>query len=92
METIPIRYGVNILEEDWLERPVPKSLAYDAAIAPRAGGRAAFEFEWINPRTGIAIRAVRLRMASSQNPVKLSGLSIVRKRMAPEPKPIHLTR
>jgi dihydroorotase/N-acyl-D-amino-acid deacylase len=92
VETIPIRYGVNILEEDWLERPVPKSLAYDAAIAPRAGGRAAFEFEWINPRTGIAIRAVRLRMASSQNPVKLSGLSIVRKRMAPEPKPIHLTR
>lgn len=89
VETIPIRYGVNILEEDWLERPVPKSLAYDAAIAPCAGGKAAFEFEWINPRTGIAIREVRLRSASSQNPVTLSGLNMVRKRTAPEPKPRH---
>lgn len=92
LETIPIRYGVNILEEDWLESPAPKSMAYKAALAPRAGGKSDFEFEWINIRPGITIRDVRLRTASSQNPVTLSRLSIVRKRPAPEPKALHLTR
>lgn len=92
VQTIPLRYGVNILEEDWLGSPAPKSLAYEAGIAPRAGGKTDFEFEWINARTGIAIREVRLRTASSQNPVTLSGVRIVRRRTAPEPKPLHLTR
>jgi hypothetical protein len=92
LETIPIRYGVNILEEDWLGSPAPKSLAYEAGIAPRAGGKADFELEWINPRAGIAIRDVRLRTTSSQNPVTLYRLSIARKRTAPEPGPLHLTR
>ena len=92
LETISIRYGVNILEEDWLSSPEPKSLAYLAALAPRAGDKTDFEFEWINTRPGIAIRDVRLRTASSQNPVTLSRLSIVRKRAAPEPTALHLTK
>jgi hypothetical protein len=92
LQTIPIRYGVNILEENWLSSPAPKSMAYEAALAPRAGGETDFEFEWINPRPGIAIIEVRLRTASSQNPVTFSKLSIVRKRMPPEPKPFHLAQ
>jgi hypothetical protein len=88
VENIPLRYGVNILEEDWLGSPAPKSMAYEARINPRPDGKADFAFEWINPRLGIAIREVRAHSASGENPVSLSGLSIVPKRNAPTPKPL----
>lgn len=92
VQTVPVRYGVNILEADWLRSPVPRSLAYEAQIEPHSDGNADFAFEWINPRLGIAIREVRLRSASRENPVTLSGLSMVPKRVAPEPKPLRLAR
>jgi hexosaminidase len=86
--SIPLRYGVNILEEDWLGSPAPKSVAYEAQIKPRPDGKADFAFEWINPRLGIAIREVRAHSASGENPVSLSGLTMVPKRNAPTPKPL----
>ncbi len=88
IENIPLRYGVNILEEDWLGSPAPKSVAYEAQVHARAGGKADFAFEWINPRLGIAMREVRAHSASGENPVTLSGLSMVQKRTAPAPKPL----
>lgn len=89
-ETVPIRYGVNILEEGWLDSPAPKDLAYEAEIKPGRGGKTAFAFEWINPRFGKVIREVRLRSVSESNPVTLEKLSIVPKRAAPEPKPLRM--
>jgi len=92
VQTIPVRYGVNILEEDWLRSPAPRSVAYEAQIEPRSDSRSDFAFEWINPRLGIAIREVRLDSASRENPVIFSGLSVVSKRSAPEPKALRLVR
>lgn len=92
IQTVPVRYGVNILEADWLRSSTPRSMTYEAQIEPRGDGNADFAFEWINPRLGIAIREVRLHSASRENPVSLRGLSIVPKRGAPEPKPIRLAR
>lgn len=90
--TIPLRYGVNLLEEDWLQNPTPRSLAYEAQIEVHAGGKSDFVLEWVNPRLGIAVREVRLRSVSSENPVTLTGVSMVQKRQAPEPKPLRLAR
>lgn len=92
VRTLPLRYGVNILEADWLRSPVPRSVAYEAQIEPRGDGSADFAFEWINPRLGMAIREVRVHSASRENPVILSGLSMVPKRFAAEPKPLRLAR
>lgn len=82
--TIPIRYGVNILEEGWLESAPPRSVAYEAALSPLAQGKANFAYEWINPRFGKTIREVRWHSAGDANPVRLSGLQIVPKRVPPE--------
>lgn len=81
--TIPLRYGVNILEEDWLGKPAPESLAYEARVEPQAGNKAAFAYEWINPRLGVVIREVRLRSFAPDNPITLSHVTIVPKRAAP---------
>lgn len=92
VDSVPLRYGVNILEEDWPASPAPKSLAYQAEMMPQPDGKAYFGFEWINPRFGKAIREVRLRTASESNPVLLKAVSMVRKRTPPEPKPLRPAR
>ena len=79
VESIPVRYGVNILEEGWLEDAAPKNLAFEAELRPK-GGKAYFAFEWVNPRFGKVIREVRLRSVTPSNPVILDGLSAVGKR------------
>ena len=91
VETVPLRYGVNVLEESWERSPAPKNLAYEAELVPR-GGKSYFAYEWINPRLGKVIREVRPRSASGTNPVILAGVSMVRKRIAPEPKPLRLVK
>ena len=90
-ETVPLRYGVNILEEGWLDSPAPKDVAYEAEMKPGRRGKSAFAFEWINPRFGKVIRDVRLRSVSESNPVTLEKLSIVPKRVAPDPKPLRMS-
>ncbi|HEX8985440.1 MAG TPA: beta-N-acetylhexosaminidase [Bryobacteraceae bacterium] len=77
--SIPVRYGVNILEESWLQGAAPKNLAYEAELRPK-GGKAYFAYEWANPRFGKAIREVRLHSLTPSNPVVLAGLSVVEKR------------
>lgn len=90
IQTVPLRYGVNVLEAGWLDSPAPKSLAYEAEMIPRGNGKTDFAFEWVNPRFGKVIREIRLRSASDANPVVLEGLRVVLKRTAPEPKPLRL--
>lgn len=91
VQTVPVRYGINVLESDWLQTAAPRSVAYQATIEPRGDGMSDFGFEWINPRLGISIREVRLHSISSENPITLSVLSMVPKRPAPEPKPLRLS-
>ncbi len=90
VETIPVRYAVNILEEGWPTQQAPKDVAYEAAIATRDDGKADFDFEWVNSRFGKAIREIRLKSVSENNPVVLRGLDVVKRRVAPEPKPLRL--
>src|SRR5580704_10400178 len=66
--TIPIRYGVNILEWDWRQRtaaPDQKHANYcygaDAvSIGNSENPVTFFALEWINPRLGKTIREIRL--------------------------------
>jgi hexosaminidase len=90
VETVPLRYGVNILEEGWLARQAPKDLAYEAEMSREKDGTVRFSFEWVNPRFGKVVREVRLRSVSESNPVLLERLSVVPARTAPEPKPLRL--
>lgn len=65
--TIPIRYGVNILEWDWDRRVSANDYCYGAdavAVSGRAPNRISFfAYEWINPRRGKVIREIRLKGA-----------------------------
>lgn len=69
VDTIPIRYGVNILEWSSAEQPVPSeakiSYCYQAEEidcgAADGGPIRFFAFEWANPRLGKVIRTVHLR-------------------------------
>jgi hypothetical protein len=63
--TIPIRYGVNILEWNWDARVSSEALCY-GADAVAVGNRAKdsvtfFAYEWINPRLGKVIKEIRLK-------------------------------
>ncbi|MCX6621751.1 MAG: beta-N-acetylhexosaminidase [Acidobacteria bacterium] len=88
--TIPIRYGVNILERTWRQNGNPRSYCYLCDPVP-AGDATFFDFEWRNPRFGKAIREVRLRPSTgfvgtsrkriADNAVLLSSLRQVRKRV-----------
>ena len=90
VQTVPLRYAVNILDEGWIARKAPKDVAYDAAVTTGADGKARFSFEWVNPRFGKVIREVRLRSATETNPVVLERVSVVPRRTAPDPKPLRL--
>jgi hypothetical protein len=61
--TIPIRYGVNILEWNWGRAATANQVCYGAD--PVTAGTSAepvtlWAFEWANPRLGKVIREVRL--------------------------------
>lgn len=94
VQTIPIRYGVNILERTWGANRDPRSYCYRADPVER-GGETYFAFEWVNPRFGKVIKQVVLKQSSGfrnsrgnalgNNAVLLKGLSLVKKRPFPEP-------
>jgi hypothetical protein len=62
--TVPIRYGVHLLEWSWNERTSANDYCYGADAVPvGAGSRdgvTLFAYEWINPRFGKEIREIRL--------------------------------
>ena len=88
VDTVPVRYGVNILEESWPSGTPSKNLAYEARMVRRNGAAVDFAFEWINPRFGKVIREVRVKSTIADNPVRLAGVSLVKKVIPPEPKPL----
>jgi hypothetical protein len=63
--TIPIRYGLNILEWDWGKRISRNDYCYGAdavAVGDEMNDSITFfAFEWINPRLGKVIREIRLK-------------------------------
>jgi hypothetical protein len=63
--TIPIRYGLNILEWNWEKRTAARDYCYGADAVAAGGGAenpiTFFAFEWKNPRLGQVIREVRLK-------------------------------
>jgi hypothetical protein len=94
--TVPVRYGINILEKDW-GRTRSAATAYEATVIPWAKPGASplsfFAYEWVNPRFGKTIRAVRLRGAEGfadaggrpapDNAIILAAVSIVEKEVRP---------
>ena len=63
--TIPIRYGVNILEWNWNTRVSAHDYCYNADAlsvgAQEKDSITLFAFEWINPRLGKVIQEIRLK-------------------------------
>ncbi|HEX8985582.1 MAG TPA: hypothetical protein VF767_09130, partial [Bryobacteraceae bacterium] len=91
IETIPIRYGENILEWSW----AGKGGRYCYRADPLQAGTAKdepvtfFAYEWVNPRFGKRIREIRLKGSSGfvnqgavirSNAVFVRAASIVKKR------------
>ena len=60
--TIPIRYGVNILESGW--RGEGGVYCYRCDPREATPGGMSFAYEWINPRLGKRIREIRLQGTS----------------------------
>ena len=65
VETIPVRYGVNILEWNWSRRQTGRAYCY-GADAVECSSRpdhpvSFFALEWKNPRLGKVVREVRLK-------------------------------
>lgn len=63
--TIPIRYGVNILEWNWDQRVTAEDVCYGAdavAVGDRVKDSVTFfAYEWINPRLGKVIQEIRMK-------------------------------
>jgi hypothetical protein len=87
LATVPVRYGLNILESGWGREMPSARTAYEAVAVNCAQAGAPpvtfFAYEWVNPRLGKAVREVRLRGAAADNAVILAALSVVQKKEAP---------
>jgi len=102
VETIPIRYGINILEWQWARDEKPNSLCYEAdPVNCAADGKEPvvfFAFEWLNPRFGKVIQEIRLKGSKNfrnfrgqiiaSNAIVLLAMSMVKKRPVPPPERI----
>jgi hexosaminidase len=86
--SVPVRYGVNILEAS-KARSSPKALAYYAE-AVDSGQVNFYAYEWINPRFGKPVRQVLLHASRPDNAILLAALGAVHKRVPPEPKALKL--
>jgi hypothetical protein len=68
VETIPIRYGVNIAEWSWAKRTSERGYCYGADPVPVGASEpdqiTFFAFEWPNPRLGKVIRELRINGTS----------------------------
>jgi len=94
IETVPVRYGVNILEWNAWNDHKEKAYCYEAEAVPCSNNPSHalhfFAYEWVNPRPGRVIKEVRLRGSDDfrgldnkviqDNAVALIALSYVDKR------------
>ncbi|MFN7993275.1 MAG: beta-N-acetylhexosaminidase [Bryobacteraceae bacterium] len=80
--TVPVRYGLHILESSWGANVVAGRTAYEAvAVNPPNGASGAtfFAYEWPNPRLGKPVKSIRL-VAAPGRTVLLAGVSVVKKK------------
>lgn len=85
--TIPIRYGVNILERTWVRSGAPQSYCYRADPVACDDDSVFFAYEWSNPRLDKPIKSVTFHGSSGyrstngkrlgDNAVLLKALSAV---------------
>ncbi len=93
IETVPIRYRVNILEWDRMRRNGSRSYSYRASAVDLSVDPSKpvtfYAFEWTNPRLGKVVKEVRLKGTSGfkqgakvipANGVMLAGVSVVKRR------------
>lgn len=98
VETIPLRYRVNILEWQRPRNSQSTSYCYGADAVDLSADPAKpvtfYAFEWRNPRLGKRIREIRLKGTRGfqhdgkpipANTILLAGISIVKKRPFPPP-------
>lgn len=88
--TIPVRYGVNILEQTWTVNSAARTYCYQADPVACGEGIIFFAFEWTNPRLGKVIKEVSIKGSSGfrssdgrvveDNAILLKALSVVTKR------------
>ncbi len=95
--TVPIRYGVNILEWDWGKNSRSQVHCYQADAVDIGNRKETpitfFAYEWVNPRLGKAVKEVRLHGSTGftdtkgkiipHNAIILRALSVVKKREFP---------
>ncbi|MGH9673100.1 MAG: family 20 glycosylhydrolase, partial [Bryobacteraceae bacterium] len=100
VETIPLRYGVNILNRGWPGEPGSARYVYQGRVLSCDG--ACFAHEWVNPRFGKAVREIRLKTTRGftdvrgapipPNPITLYALSKVAARAAPDNPSLPVTK
>ncbi len=92
VESVPVRYGVNILDWKWQQRiSIPErgrgtgsqKYAYDATAVRCSGENSApvtfFSYEWQNPRFGKKIKEINLKSVNKtkgENAIILLALSV----------------
>ncbi len=96
VESIPLRYGWNILEWNWPSSADSARYCY-AADAVEAGPATFFAFEWTSPRPGKIIKEIRARgtlnatdlqgKQIAENAILLSGVSVIKARTPPAAAP-----
>ena len=83
VESVPVRYAVNILEQGWAKSHDPRNVAYEAEIVDSGkAGPSFFAFEWVNPRFGKVVREIRLHAAGGKK-ILIKSVSVVAKRTPP---------
>ena len=94
VQTIPIRYGINILEWQWARSEESNGLCYEAdPVNCAADGKEPvmfFAFQWVNPRFGKVVKEIRLKGSKNfrnyrgrtieSNAIALLSMSIVKRR------------
>ena len=90
IETIPVRYGINILDWKWQQRVSltgresgSQKYVYESdavnCSADKKDPISFFSYEWVNTRPGKTVREVNLRSvdnSKSQNAIILLGISV----------------
>jgi hypothetical protein len=95
IETIPLRFGINILDREWRQRielktpPKAKAsqsqYAYQARAVDKNDGTC-FSYEWLNPRPGIRVKEINLRQLKPENAILLYSVSLTQRKFGEQAK------
>lgn len=95
IETVPVRYGLNILDKGWRKRieqkspPKAKASQNQYAYQARAvenNEETFFSYEWVNTRPGMRVKEINLRQLNPENPISLRSVSLTEKNQAEQSK------